>query len=196
MAKRDSTRNLSAHTMAIELGSNFHIKISRDIRSIVLSYRRFARLSPSQKEILKSYGKEVTHSIIGDLSLHFLKREHLSMRRSIRKSKRVIKRGLWDEFLTSLTISKGCPIPNLSEKDLKKQLEYRGFVPLEKYPKYNPDKYCYIMANRLIEGKEYIYPAKFTHNYKLMKKGIPDIHKEFALIAIMGYTRIQYSKIK
>lgn len=47
--KRDSTRNLSAHTMAIELGSNFHIKISRDIRSIVLSYRRFARLSPSQK---------------------------------------------------------------------------------------------------------------------------------------------------
>lgn len=52
------------------------------------------------------------------------------------------------------------------------------------------------MANRLIEGKEYIYPAKFTHNYKLMKKGILDIHKEFALIAIMGYTRIQYSKIK
>lgn len=89
------------------------------------------------------------------------------------KIKRVIKRGLWDEFLTSLTISKGCPIPNLSEKNLKKQLEYRGFVPLEKYPKYNPDKYCYIMANRLIEGKEYIYPAKFTHNYKLMKKGFP-----------------------
>lgn len=49
------------------------------------------------------------------------------------------------------------------------------------------------MVNRLIDGKEYIYPARYTNNYRLMKKGIPHIHDEFALKSIMGYTKIQYT---
>lgn len=82
----------------------------------------------------------------------------------------------------------------MRDSDVEKQFIFKGFIPLERYRKYNPNKYCYIMSNRLINGIQYIYPARFTHNYKLMRKGIPNIHKLFSLIGIPGYTRIEYSK--
>lgn len=80
--------------------------------------------------------------------------------------------------------------------DIEKQFIFKGFVPVEDYSKYNPKKYCYIKSNRLLDGKEYVYPARFTHNYKLLRKGIPNIHKVFSLIGLPGFTRIQYSTNK
>lgn len=107
-----------------------------------------------------------------------------------------MKRGIWDDFLSAYTVYYGTIIPKMRDIDLEKQFTFKGFIPLEEYKRYNPDKYCYIMANRLLDGKQYIYPAKFTNNYKLMRRGIPDIHQVFGLIALPGFTRIQYATKK
>lgn len=105
----------------------------------------------------------------------------------------MVNRGIWDDFLSAFTIQYGTIIPKLRDQDLEKQFIFKGFIPLQEYKGYNPKKYCYIKANRLLDGKEYIYPARFTHNYKLMKRGIPNIHDAFSKVAIPGFTRIQYS---
>lgn len=81
----------------------------------------------------------------------------------------------------------------MRDSDIKKQFIFRGFIPLQEYKSYNPKKYCYVMANKLLDGVEYIYPARFTHNYKLMRKGIPNIHQVFGKIAIPGFTKIKYA---
>lgn len=106
----------------------------------------------------------------------------------------MVERGLWDDFLSAFTVVNGTSTPYLRDKDLIKQLRFRGYIPLPEYKRYNPKKYCYIMANKILDGVEYIFPARFTHNYKLMRKGIPNIHKEFGKRAIPGSTKIQYSK--
>lgn len=107
---------------------------------------------------------------------------------------------MYNKFLEEFTKLNGNSIPYIKDKYLEKQFIYRGYIPLtrDNYLKYEKkaNKYCYITSNRPINGTWYIFPRKYTNNYYLLKRNIPDIHSSFGLIGIPGYTKINYSNSK
>lgn len=78
------------------------------------------------------------------------------------------------------------------ERFIKKSLLFQGFVPLEdiKIRK----SYAYIMTNRMIENKIWVYPVRLSDNYRIMKKGKYKSYTEvFGKVGIPGITKIRYS---
>ena len=199
MARRNSIKNSYESITDIDLASVLDIYSLTDIRRINLSYRRYANLSESEKKILSSTDM-VKSSIIGDLTIHLLKRKKWTIKKSIRRATKYVKNGLYGKFLEEFTKFNGNSIPYIKDKYLEKQFIYRGYIPLtrDNYHKYEKkaNKYCYITSNRPINGTWYIFPRKYTNNYYLLKRNIPDIHSSFGLIGIPGYTKINYSNSK
>lgn len=78
------------------------------------------------------------------------------------------------------------------ERFLKKALLFQGFVSLEKVK--IRKAYAYIMTNRMIENKIWVYPIRLADNYKTMKKGKYQFYTEcFGKVGIPGITKIKYS---
>lgn len=78
------------------------------------------------------------------------------------------------------------------ERFLKKSLIFQGFVPLEDIKLRS--KFAYIMTNRMIEGKIWVYTIKLSDNYKTMKNGKHPFYTDiFGRVGIPGITKIKYS---
>lgn len=79
------------------------------------------------------------------------------------------------------------------ERFIKKSLLFQCFVPLEdiKIRK----SYAYIMTNRMIENKIWVYPVRLSDNYRIMKKGkkYKSYTEVFGKVGIPGITKIRYS---
>lgn len=75
------------------------------------------------------------------------------------------------------------------ERFIKKSLLFQGFVPLESIKLRR--SYAYIMTNRMIENKIWVYPIRLSDNYKTMKyKSYIEV---FGKVGIPGITKIKYS---
>lgn len=73
-------------------------------------------------------------------------------------------------------------------QDLVKEFKFRGFVEMDSFKK---KKICnYIQSNRTIGGIWWIYPKHYANTHRAMLRGYTRIWKEFSLIAIQGYTRV------
>lgn len=78
------------------------------------------------------------------------------------------------------------------DRFLKKSLLFQGFVSLESIKVRKA--YAYIMTNRVIENKIWIYPIRLSDNYKTMKNGKHHFYTElFGKVGIPGITKIKYS---
>lgn len=78
------------------------------------------------------------------------------------------------------------------ERFIKKSLLFQGFISLESIKLRS--SYAYIMTNRLIENKIWVYPIRLSDNYKIMKKGKYLSYTEvFGKVGIPGITKIRYS---
>lgn len=78
------------------------------------------------------------------------------------------------------------------DRFLKKALLFQGFVPMDSIK--IRSAYAYIMTNRMIEGKIWVYPLRLSDNYKTMQKGKYKSYTElFGKVGIPGITKIQYS---
>lgn len=81
------------------------------------------------------------------------------------------------------------------ERFTKKSLLFQGFISLESIKLRS--SYAYIMTNRLIENKIWVYPIRLSdnyNNYKTMKKGKYLSYTEvFGKVGIPGITKIRYS---
>lgn len=78
------------------------------------------------------------------------------------------------------------------ERFIKKSLLFQCFVPLENIK--IRKSYAYIMTNRMIENKIWVYPVKLSDNYRIMKKGKYKSYTEvFGKVGIPGITKIKYS---
>lgn len=78
------------------------------------------------------------------------------------------------------------------DKYLKRQLIFMGYVPLSEYKVRS--KYCYFITNRMIEGEYWIYPQRFSDNYKTLQKGkYPYFQDYLGLYGLPGITRTKFS---
>lgn len=78
------------------------------------------------------------------------------------------------------------------ERFIKKSLLFQGFISLESIKLRS--SYAYIMTNRLIENKIWVYPIRLSDNYKTMIKGKYHSYTEvIGKVGIPGITKIKYS---
>lgn len=78
------------------------------------------------------------------------------------------------------------------ERFIKKSLLFQGFISLEGIKLRS--SYAYIMTNRMIENKIWVYPIRLSDNYKSIPKGKYKFYTEvFGKVGIPGITKIRYS---
>lgn len=162
---------------------NFNSTWEKIYRSRDISYRYYKKLKEEPRDILDEV------NLLPEIKLFTLKlyRLGLSMKKSLE-----ISNNRYDDYI-SWCLQRKIFKKIEKEKYALKELKFRGFIPLENLIDYNPKKYDYIVSNQTLEGKIYIYPKRYGKNYKSMKKGYEDIHKEFPLIGLEGWTKIQYT---
>lgn len=85
-----------------------------------------------------------------------------------------------------------CPISGLKEGTIKAELEFRGFIPIEQYPRKLHERYGYFMTNREICGQIYIYPQKFADSVGTLKIGIPYYSEYMGKIGLEGITKYHF----
>jgi hypothetical protein len=78
------------------------------------------------------------------------------------------------------------------ERFIKKSLLFQGFISLGDIKLRS--SYAYIMTNRMIENKIWVYPIRLSDNYKSIQKGKYKFYTEvFGKVGIPGITKIIYS---
>lgn len=78
------------------------------------------------------------------------------------------------------------------ERFIKKSLLFQGFISLEGIKLRS--SYAYIMTNRMIENKIWVYPIRLSDNYKSIQKEKYKFYTEvFGKVGIPGITKIRYS---
>lgn len=159
----------------------------RDYRSVILSYRIYKRLPQNEKvefdKIFLNYPP-----LIGSLALFLWK--YYQGRVKMQKILFIkAQRDLLDLF-DKASIEFAGYLPK--DRFLKKSLLFQGFVSLESIKVRKA--YAYIMTNRVIENKIWIYPIRLSDNYKTMKNGKYHFYIElFGKVGIPGITKIKYS---
>jgi hypothetical protein len=159
----------------------------REYRSVILSYRIYNRLPQNEKvEFDRNFLNYPP--LIGSLALFLWK--YYQGRVKMQKILFIkAQRDLLDLFDKANTKFVGY-LPK--ERFLKKALLFQGFVSLEKVK--IRKAYAYIMTNRMIENKIWVYPIRLADNYKTMKKGKYKFYTEcFGKVGIPGITKIKYS---
>ena len=181
----------------------------RELRSLILSYRRYGRLKDTEKTLFKNtiYSKDGKYFNQPLWSLALLIKSRLREDLSIRHFKianRWISRGYYARLLMAFYIKHPGYIVN-NQKAVYKEFLFQGFVKLENYTdkdlrdKRTKTKYDYIMSNRDILGIRFIYPKKMSNNYKLLyKRGQLNTHIKvgqdyYNKIGIPGYTCYRYA---
>lgn len=159
----------------------------RDYRSVILSYRIYKRLPQNEKvefdKIFLNYPP-----LIGSLALFLWK--YYQGRVKMQKILFIkAQRDLLDLF-DKASIEFAGYLPK--DRFLKKSLLFQGFVSLESIKVRKA--YAYIITNRVIENKIWIYPIRLSDNYKTMKNGKYHFYTElFGKVGIPGITKIKYS---
>ena len=164
---------------------------TREIRSLLLSYRRYARLTESERKIYEEFahGYSITTR---QLALHIKSKRKKSLKK---KYFDIAKSWLDSGDINPIIIKCASRISKISDKYLAKEFKFHGFVNINTI-KYN-NKYGYFMVNRELDGELLVYPKKFTDNYYTMIRGKhPNYQNYMGWYTIPGLTRYQYSDFK
>lgn len=147
-----------------------------------ISYRYYKKLKDEPKLILDEA------DLLPELKSFAIKlyRTGLPMKQCIKLSK-----SRYEDYIKGCLQRTAFKIPE-KEKYALKELIFRGFVREEDFP-LKTKKYDYIISNQKLDGSIWVYPKRYAKNYKKITKGYEDIHNEFPLIALEGYTKILYS---
>lgn len=71
---------------------------------------------------------------------------------------------------------------------LEKEFLFRGFVLEDSYKK--KSEFNYIISNRKINGKRYIYPKPFGRDISIINQGYQNIYEAINYIGVEGYTKV------
>ncbi len=71
---------------------------------------------------------------------------------------------------------------------LEKEFLFRGFVLEDSYKK--KPEFNYIISNRKINGKRYIYPKPFGRDISIINQGYQNIYEAINYIGVEGYTKV------
>ncbi len=180
----------------------------RELRSLILSYRRYGKLKATEKKLFEkiiSSKDEYLNPQIWSLALHikFKLREPLSPKH-FRVAKRWVDLGYFSKLESKFYITN----PNYRITHLKalyKEFIFRGFVDIRTYTdkdlidRKTKTRYDYIISNIDILGVRFIYPKRLSSNYKILyKRGIrnPKVangNDYFNRFGIPGYTWYRYA---
>ena len=161
------------------------IQGKRDYKSILLSYRIYNRLSQEEKHKFNLLFLQYP-PLVSSLALYLRKKMNIPIQKVLFIKAQRDMLEIFDE--ASLKFLGYLP----KERFIKKSLLFQGFVPLESIKLRR--SYAYIMTNRMIENKIWVYPIRLSDNYKTMIKGKYKSHTEvFGKVGIPGITKIKYS---
>lgn len=146
-----------------------------------LSYRYYKHLSDKEKAALDRT------ELLPEIKLFVLKihsNKEVNLKTAIKLAKKYYADYInWEH--------RKQPKVETNHEYIKKELEFRGFVPVSSY-KMNENKYAYIITNKPIDGTYWVYPMEFESDYEQMLKGKKDINTLFPFIALVYHTRILY----
>jgi hypothetical protein len=74
------------------------------------------------------------------------------------------------------------------ENYIEQEFLFRGFVPEDSFKKKSGCNY--IISNRKINGKKYIYPDHFGRDISIINQGYRNIYEVINFIGVEGYTKI------
>ncbi|MEG1415385.1 MAG: hypothetical protein RSC49_02155 [Clostridium sp.] len=149
-----------------------------------LSYRYYKYLSNTEKDILDRADLLPEQKLFA-LKVHSVTKMPMKSCINITNTRyEDYMEWLQDERLNNLPIEK-------NHKYIRKELEFRGFVPVGKFTMHE-NNYGYIISNKEIDGTYWVYPKKFASDYKQTMKGKEDINTAFGFIALAGHTKILY----
>lgn len=161
------------------------IQGKRDYKSILLSYRIYNRLSQEEKNKFNLLFLQYP-PLVSSLALYLRKKMNIPIQKVLFIKAQRDMLEIFDE--ASLKFLGYLP----KERFIKKSLLFQGFVPLESIKLRR--SYAYIMTNRMIENKIWVYPIRLSDNYKTMVKGKYKSYTEvFGKVGIPGITKIKYS---
>lgn len=161
------------------------ISEKREYRCVLLSYRIYRRLSQEEKDKYDILSSKYT-PLVCSLALYLRKKMNIPIQKVLFIKAQRDMVDIFDE--ASLKFTGYLP----KERFLKKALLFQGFVSLESIKLRS--KYAYIMTNRMIEGKTWVYPIKLSDNYKTMQKGKYQFYTElFGRVGIQGIIKVKYS---
>ena len=145
-----------------------------------LGYRRFKRLSKKEKILFTNNDLEIG---IKCLALKYNGITKKSLERSLRWAKRHYKR-----YSNYLVYENHFRRYEYQEVYLEKEFLFRGFVPEDSYKK--KPEFNYIISNRKINGKRYIYPKPFGRDISIINQGYQNIYEAINYIGVEGYTKV------
>jgi hypothetical protein len=161
------------------------ISTLRDYRSVLLSYRIYNKLSPEERHRFNILFLQYP-PLVSSLALYLRKKMNIPIQKVLFIKAQRDMIDIFDE--ASLKFIGYLP----KERFIKKSLLFQGFTSLESIKLRS--SYAYIMTNRLIENKIWVYPIRLSDNYKTMKKGKYLSYTEvFGKVGIPGITKIRYS---
>ena len=164
------------------------ISNSREKRLMMLSYRRYHRLS-------------LLHEGIGQVIFDKYKNEYTpkiwAYALSIYSHQKVSEPFTKEYFNEAVKWEKACDkiwarLPyvhiELTDDQIEKQLEFMGYVKDLK----THDLYAYVSSNRKINGHWFIHPKKYTDNLLSIEKrpSVPYIYDNWDPYVLEGYTKI------
>lgn len=185
----------------------------RELRSLILSYRRYGKLKDTEKKLFEKIilskdehlDQPYLNPRIWSLALHIkfklcrpLSPKHFKI------AKTWVDKGYLNKILSKFYITH----PNYRVTNLRaiyREFIFQGFVDIRTYTDKNlvdsktKTRYDYIMSNRDILGIRFIYPKRLSSNYKILyKRGIrnPKVvygYTYFENFGIPGYTCYRYS---
>lgn len=179
----------------------------RELRSLILSYRRYEKLGDKEKRLFReivSSNNKYNNPCVWSLALHisFVLKEKLSLKH-FRIAYRWDKKGLYQKLLIDF-YNKYPTYKVSSLRSVYKEFLFQGFVKLEDFTdkdlrnKKTPTRYDYIMSNIDILGTRFIYPLRLSGNYKILyKRGIRNPKVLYGMdyfnrFGIPGYTCYRY----
>ena len=161
------------------------ISTKRDYRSVLLSYRIYNRLNPEEKNRFNIFFLQYP-PLVSSLALYLRKKMNIPIQKVLFIKAQRDMLDIFDE--ASLKFIGYLP----KERFIKKSLLFQGFISLGDIKLRS--SYAYIMTNRMIENKIWVYPIRLSDNYKSIQKGKYKLYTEvFGKVGIPGITKIRYS---
>ena len=160
----------------------------RERRSWVLSYRRYERLTPEEKEVFDT-NKSSYSPKEWSLALHI--KATLKQRFKLRHFKiahKLVREA--EQYYLQHGYPGHSEEVGYNEKALAKQFQFQGFIPLSTFKRYN-ESFSYIISNRKINGTFWIYPKKLQSG--LQQGRHLDLWETFSKVGIPGLTLARQS---
>jgi hypothetical protein len=128
--------------------------------------------------------KSEVEPCIKELALIVNKKTGWSIKRSIRWCQRN-----WEEYISYIGREDFYRVPNETNMTyIYNEFIFQGFVPSNKFKR--KKGFSYIISNRLILGKELIYPVHYSTIYKYLIKGYKNPYYMIGKIGVPGFTKV------